>query len=77
MTFLFVPRKQFFRRSSFLMRHFLLCLEQRFQNALSYLLDIIDFALTNHLDACKAKIVICGDFNDLRKYYERVNQLTG
>ncbi|MEL7307689.1 MAG: hypothetical protein AAGK05_07310 [Pseudomonadota bacterium] len=32
------------------------------ERGLSCLLDIIDFVLTSHLDPCKARIVMCGDF---------------
>ena len=45
--------------------------------ALSFLLDIIDVVLSSHLSTCNAKIVICGDFNDLRRYNDRITHLTG
>ena len=44
---------------------------------LSCVLDIIDYVLSSHLDAYKARIVICGDFNDLRLYNDKITQLTG
>ena len=47
------------------------------EGALSCLMDIIDFVLSSHLNACKARIVVCGDFNDLRLYNDKITKLTG
>ena len=46
------------------------------ETALSCLMLIIDFVFTSYLDSCKARIIICGDFNDLRKYNDRIIQMT-
>ena len=45
--------------------------------ALDCIMVIIDFVLSYHLDSCKARIILCGDFNDLRLYNNKIKKLTG
>ena len=44
--------------------------------AISCLADILDYSLTCCLDPCNARILICGDFNDLRLYYDEISRVT-
>ncbi len=49
----------------------------RNEAALACITDIIDCALTDHLDSHSARIILCGDFNDLRHSYDTISSLTG
>ena len=50
---------------------------RKHEDALGCIMDIFDFALSTHVDPYKAKTIICGDFNDLRKYSDDITSLTG
>ena len=47
------------------------------EGAISCITDIIDYALSFRLDPCDARIIIVGDFNDLRHYSNEIAGLTG
>jgi len=45
------------------------------EKCISCIVDIVDFAFTSILDPCTAKLIVCGDFNDLRHYYKEMASL--
>ena len=49
--------------------------KSKHEDAIKCLTDVVDFCLSRCLDPLKAKIVICGDFNDLRMYANEISRL--
>lgn len=47
------------------------------KDCITCITDIIDYAFSSHLNECSGKIVLCGDFNDLRLYSDDIQRLTG
>lgn len=45
------------------------------ESCISCILDIVDFAFSSVLDPCSSKLIVCGDFNDLRHYYKDLSSL--
>lgn len=45
------------------------------EKCISCIVDLIDFTFTSILDPCSAKLIVCGDFNDLRHYYQEMANL--
>ena len=45
------------------------------EKCISCITDIFDFTFTHLLDPCSAKLIVCGDFNDLRHYYKEMANL--
>ena len=61
----------------------LLCIYHPFWNspvdheeAISCIVDVIDFSYASYIDSSDARIIIVGDFNDLRHFYDEIAQLT-
>ena len=40
------------------------------------LTEVVDFVFTSLLDVHDSNVIICGDFNDLRNYYELIASLS-
>lgn len=50
--------------------------KQMHDEAILCIIDIIDFCMTHRLDPLKARVLVCGDFNDLRLYSDEICRLT-
>jgi len=50
--------------------------KEKHEEAIFCVTSIIDFCMLNCLDPLKARIVICGDFNDLRSFQNEISSLT-
>ena len=51
-------------------------IQARHDEAVSCIMDITDYAFTSHLECTCTKVVIAGDFNDLRFSYDDIARAT-
>ena len=51
--------------------------KSKHEAAVNQIMDIIDFVMCSYLNPCNAKIILCGDFNDLRLFNDDIARLSG